>query len=93
MSYDQMAFEVSDVAGPFTVNNITDVWEYGNSYSVNWDVANTDVEPVSCSSVDIYLSLDGGNNFDQILLEGVPNVGSADIICPNEVSNQARIKV
>ena len=93
VSYDQMAFEVSDVAGPFTVNNITDVWEYGNTYSVNWDVANTDVEPVSCSSVDIYLSLDGGNNFDQLLLEGVPNVGSADIICPNEVSNQARIKV
>ena len=88
-----MAFEVSDVAGPFTVNNITDVWEYGNTYSVNWDVANTDVEPVSCSNVDIYLSLDGGNNFDQLLLEGVPNVGSADIICPNEVSNQARIKV
>ena len=73
VSYDQMAFEVSDVAGPFTVNNITDVWEYGNTYSVNWDVANTDVEPVSCSSVDIYLSLDGGNNFDQLLLEGVPN--------------------
>jgi len=92
VSYDQMAFEVSDIAGPFTVNNITDVWEYGNTYSVNWDVANTDIEPVSCSSVDIYLSLDGGNNF-QLLLEGVPNIGSADIICPNEVSNQARIKV
>ena len=93
VSYDQMALEVSDVAGPFTVNNIADVWEYGNTYNVNWDVANTDIEPVSCSSVDIYLSLDGGNNFDQLLLEGVPNVGSAAVICPNEVSNQARIKV
>ena len=30
VSYDQMAFEVSDVAGPFTVNNIADDWEYGN---------------------------------------------------------------
>ena len=39
------------------------------------------------------MSLDGGNNFDQLLLEGVPNVGSADIICPNVVSNEARIKV
>ena len=93
VSYDQMAFEVSDVAGPFTVNNITGVWEYGNTYSVNWDVANTDAAPVNCSNVDIYLSLDGGNSFDQLLLESVPNNGTAEIICPNEVSNQARIKV
>ena len=93
VSYDQMAFEVSDAAGPFTVSNITDDWEYGNTYTVNWDVANTDVAPVNCSNVDIYLSLDGGNNFDQLLLENAPNTGIAEIICPNEISNQARIKV
>ena len=93
VSYDQMAFEVSDAAGPFTVNNITDDWEYGNTYTLNWDVANTDLAPVNCSNVDIYLSLDGGNNFDQLLLENVPNTGIAEIICPNEVSNEARIKV
>ena len=93
VSYDQVAFEVSDAAGPFTVNNISEDWEYGNTYTINWDVANTDIEPVNCSNVDIYLSLDGGNNFDQLLLEGVPNIGNAEIICPNEVSEQARIKV
>ena len=93
VSYDQIAFEVSDAAGPFTVNNISEDWEYGNTYTINWDVANTDIEPVNCSNVDIYLSLDGGNSFDQLLLEGVPNIGNADIICPNEVSEQARIKV
>ena len=93
VSYDQIAFEVSDAAGPFTVNNITEDWEYGNTYTINWDVANTDLAPVNCSTVDVYLSLDGGTTFDQLLLEGVPNNGTADVVCPNEISTQARIKV
>ena len=93
VSYDQMNFDVSDLAGPFVVNNITESWEYGNTYTVTWDVANTDIEPVNCSSVDIYLSVDGGTTFDQLLVEGVPNSGTADVVCPNEISSQARIKV
>ena len=93
VSYDQMAFDVSDIAGPFLVNNVTEDWEYGNTYTINWDVANTDMAPISCSEVNIYLSLDGGFTFDELIAEGVPNNGTADIICPNEVSAQARIKV
>ena len=93
VSYDQMDFDVSDIGGPFLVNNVAESWEYGNTYTVTWDVANTDAAPISCSEVDIYLSLDGGNTFDQLIAEGVSNNGSADVICPNEVSAQARVKV
>ena len=72
VSYDQMNFDVSDAAGPFLVNDISEDWEYGMTYPVTWDVANTNIAPVSCSTVDIYLSLDGGNTFEE-LLTGVPN--------------------
>lgn len=92
VSYDQMNFDVSDAAGPFLVNDISEDWEYGMTYPVTWDVANTNIAPVSCSTVDIYLSLDGGNTFEE-LLTGVPNNGSVDVLCPNEVTTQARLKV
>lgn len=93
VSYDQVHFDVTDEAGPFTVNNITESWEYGVTYTVNWNVANTNVAPVSCETVDVYLSTDGGLTFDELLAEGVPNNGVAEVICPNVISNQARIKV
>jgi hypothetical protein len=93
VSYDQIHFDVTDEAGPFAVNNITQSWEYGVTYTVNWSVANTNVAPVSCETVDIYLSTDGGNTFDELLAENVPNNGVAEIICPNVISTQARIKV
>lgn len=93
VSYDQIAFEVSDLGGPFTVNNIDESWEYGSTYTLNWDVANTDAAPINCATVDIYLSTDGGQTFDELLAEGVPNNGSADIVCPYSISSQCRIKV
>ena len=92
VSYDQMNFGVVDNDG-FSVDNITDGWEYGNTYSVSWNPSATYSEPVNCSTVDIYLSLDGGD-FDLLIAEGVPNeLASTDIICPNVTSANARIKI
>lgn len=93
VSYDQIAFQVSDLGGPFTVNNIDESWEYGSTYTLNWDVANTDAAPINCSTVDIYLSTDGGQTFDELLAEGVPNNGATEIVCPYSISSQCRIKV
>ena len=92
VSYDQIEFTVSNDADAFSVNDIAEDWEYGNTYSVEWDVANTDVAPVSSDNVDILLSTDNGLTFE-VLLSDVPNNGLALIICPNLVSNQAIIKV
>lgn len=92
VSYDQIEFTVSNDADAFSVNNITEDWEYGNTYSVEWDVANTDVAPVSSDNVDILLSTDNGLTFEA-LVSDVSNNGLALIICPNLVSNQAIIKV
>lgn len=93
VSFDVMQMTVTDVANSFSVNTITEDWEYGNTYTVNWDVANTDIEPVNTENVDIYLSTNNGLTFDQLLLEAVPNSGSASIVCPNVVSNEAILKV
>jgi len=92
VSYDLIQFSVSNEADAFSVENITDDWQYGNTYSVQWDVANTNEAPVDCDNVDIFLSSDNGLTFELLLAE-VPNNGLALIICPNLVSDQAIIKV
>ena len=47
----------------------------------------------NCSSVDIYLSTDGGYTFPNLLVAGTPNDGSASVLVPNLPTSQARIKV
>jgi hypothetical protein len=92
VSYDQIQLSVTDEADAFSVNDINEDWEYGSTYSVEWDVANTDVAPVSCDVVDILLSTDNGLTFE-VLVSDVSNNGLVLIICPNLISNQAIIKV
>ncbi len=92
----ELSFEATSTAGPFVVNSpnsSSDSWEVGTQVEVTWDVANTDVAPVNCEIVDIYLSTDGGFNFTHPLAVGVPNTGSRMVVVPNSVTNNARVKV
>ncbi|NLB15035.1 MAG: hypothetical protein GX826_13650, partial [Gammaproteobacteria bacterium] len=46
---------VTNSAGPFKVNTplASDIWYGGAAGAVSWDVANTNLPPVNCSSVDV----------------------------------------
>lgn len=92
---DDMAITVTATSGPFlvTVPNTNISWRVGDTQTVTWDVANTTAAPVSCSTVRISLSLDGGFTYPVILAGSEPNDGSATIIVPNNLSNTCRIKV
>ncbi len=90
---EDLSVTFTSSAGPFliTSQNTSVTWNSGNTETITWDVAGTDVAPVSCDNADIVLSLDRGNNFDIILAENVPNDGEHDIIVPFEVTSQGRI--
>lgn len=92
-----LTLNFSDSAGPFVVtqpNAAGITWFVGNQNVVNWDVANTDMPPVSTSAVDIYLSLDGGLTYPILLLENTPNDGQATVSVPNiPTTTTARIMV
>lgn len=60
---------------------------------IYWDVANSNIAPINCSNVDIYLSTDGGITFPLVLAQNVPNSGSADVNIPDMSINNARIKI
>jgi hypothetical protein len=83
-------------AGPFVVTNpnTTSVsWLVGTKQTVTWNVAKTDLAPINCSFVDIYLSFDGGATYPVEVIKRVPNTGSAQIEVPQYPTSRARIMV
>jgi len=82
-------------AGPFIITSQLEpvVWSEGTSETITWDVANTNIEPVNCSLVNILLSEDGGLTYPIILASNVENDGSHDIVVPNSSSTRARVKI
>ncbi|MEO8672476.1 MAG: reprolysin-like metallopeptidase [Tahibacter sp.] len=84
--------------GPFVVTAplATAGWIYGgglNTAPVAWNVANTDLAPVSCASVKADLSLDSGLTYPVPLLANAPNNGTATVFIPNVQTNRARVRV
>ena len=82
-------------AGPFLVTspNSAVAFNAGAAQTITWNVANTNIAPVSTANVKISLSLDGGTTFPRILAASVPNTGSASVVLPLLASTTARIKV
>jgi hypothetical protein len=85
-------------AGPFQVTApntaITELsWIGLTTEAVTWNVANTDVAPISCTAVDISLSTDGGLTYPTALASGTPNDGTESIVVPNVTTTTARVRV
>ncbi len=90
-----VSMEFTNQAGPFLVlsPNTPVTWMAFTTETVTWDVANTNNAPVSCANVDIYLSLDGGFTYTELLAENIPNDGSHDVVVPNIATDQARVQI
>ena len=96
-NYENIQFFVAGTAGPFRVTSQQDstTWEVGSEQLITWDVANTDnPDSVNCQTVDIFLSVDGSQNFDYLLANAVPNSGSHTMLIPPlPPSNLARLMI
>ena len=92
---DLKTLNVTANAGPFLVQapNGGGTVVGNTQLPVSWDVAGTNGNGVNCTSVDIFLSTDGGCTFPTLLVAGTPNDGSASVLVPNVTTSQARIKV
>lgn len=95
VDYDTTTLNVTSAAGPFTVTapNTAVTWPGGSAQTVTWNVANTNLAPVSCPSVNILLSTDGGNSFLTTLASGAANDGSESITVPSVSTTTARVKI
>jgi len=85
---------VTNTAGPFAVTspNTNVSWGAGTNQTVTWSVNGTNAGSVNCTTVNILLSTDGGNNFTA-LVSGTANDGSEIVTVPNTPGMTNRIKV
>lgn len=86
---------VDTSAGPFVVlypNLASVTWTGLTTQEVLWDVAKTNLAPISCENVKISLSIDGGLTF-MTLIESTPNDGSEFVNVPNVSTTNAIIMV
>ncbi len=92
---DNLIVTTNASAGPFVVTSpgSSVTWMELENVTIEWNVANTDQGPVSCSSVDILLSRDGGFTYPDTLALGVSNDGMHQVTVPEGVTNQGRIMV
>ncbi len=94
--YDDMEVITIPEAGPFLVeypNTFGIEWSAYASETVLWDVANTTIAPLNAAFVDIFLSIDGGDNYDIQLADDVANDGAHAVDVPNIDTDDARIRV
>jgi subtilisin-like proprotein convertase family protein len=94
-----ITMNVDAASGPFVLQTPNGPggpqWNVGSPATVTWDVANTNVAPVSCSNVDLILSKDGGLTYTDTLAANVPNTGTATFLVPATIAptTQARVMV
>lgn len=95
VDYAELAFNVSNAAGPFTVTspNSSLLWNPVTPFPVLWNVANTNIAPVNCQNVNILLSTDGGYTYPTVLISNTPNDGSQLVNLPIINTTTARIKI
>ncbi len=82
---DDIRLTVTVDAGPFVVtsqNASGEVWNLGESKTITWDVANTNVAPVNTENVTILISTDGGLTFPHTLVASAPNSGTYTFTVP-----------
>jgi hypothetical protein len=91
----QTTLLLATTAGPFLVTSPNTAVTYpgGSTQTVTWDVANTNIAPVSTTNVKISLSTDGGLTYPTVLAASAANDGSEPVTLPNISTTTARIKI
>ena len=74
---DEMKVKVIAGGSPFQVTEPANgaVLSGGDSAFVRWDVAGTDQDPISCGSVEILMSKNGGESFETAIQKATENDG------------------
>jgi len=86
--HDDVTVTVTNTSGPFQVSsqNSATNWTQAQDVTVTWNVANTTASPVSCATVDVLFSTDGGLTYPDTLVSGHPNDGSVSFDVPTDIT-------
>ncbi len=97
-SKDSVVVRLDASGTPFRVtvpNAANAVWVQNDSTTIRWNVGVTDVMPINCQDVNIFLSRDGGYNYTDTLAWRVPNTGTYRYFVPDTLPllSSYRVKI
>jgi len=94
VSFDAMKITVVKTSEAFAITSPDSNSQWDNvNQEIRWNVAGTNDSPISCPTVDMALSIDGGNTFEPPFAKSVINNGRYSATLPTKSSDEARIKV
>ncbi|WP_020396361.1 reprolysin-like metallopeptidase [Thiolinea disciformis] len=93
VAHSDTQLQVVDTGSTFRLTGASKTWVPSSIETLEWEVANTNQAPISCSQVDIALTSDQGKTFTT-LAKQQPNSGSATVTLPNSLgaNNYVMIK-
>ena len=89
-SLDRVTLKVVNSGEGFKLHTPASQYAQGNYADISWNTANTQNSPISCPTVDLSLSTDGGNEFNVTLANSIPNNGSANIYLPENLASTSK---
>lgn len=93
-THDDMRVTFDPNFGPFEVtsqNTTSIAWSSGSTETITWNVNNTNTL-TGASNVNILLSTDGGDTYNEIV-SNIPNNGSHSLTVPNTPSAECRLMI
>jgi len=91
LEFDQVKLSVFDTGDVFRITSNTGVQSFGRQdvANIRWNVAGTNVSPISCANVDIGVATSNGNGFNIVT---TPNDGQQEVTIPDSAPalNDAR---
>lgn len=84
-SLDQIQLKVINTGASFKLSDPAQSYARNTNITLNWTVADTDLAPINCTTVDLHLSGNDGYAFDTLLASGIPNSGTAIIKLPGDI--------
>lgn len=84
VTYAEVPVKVDANSGPFRITSVGggNSWQRGSVHPVHWDKAQTDLPPVNCTLVDLFLAVDGNPSNLYALAKGVRNSGAYTLTIP-----------
>ncbi len=84
-SFDFMKVTVDESSGPFAITSpsTSESWIVGAVQTITWNVAGTNTGNINVSTVNILMSLDGGQTFTHTLASNTENDGSFSFTVPD----------
>lgn len=94
-SLDRVGIKVINNGEAFKLHAPATQYAQDTMITVSWNTANTQSAPISCSSVDLSLSTDGGQSFETIIASRIQNSGTANVLLPSDIipTNTGRFKL